>query len=125
MPVVGKEDPSGKQKAMLAATCVDNPREDVKVVVVQRIPSPKQIAGDEEISIGQHQTPQSRHAARLQAAELQNNSALQIHFLNRFSKAARASRGLAVEVSRSMVDRTMKSVHLLCASLRGMRSLMG
>ena len=50
--------------------------QDFKIVVVQWAARRKQIAGDEEISVGEHQAPQPRHPTSLQAAELQDNSAL-------------------------------------------------
>ncbi len=54
MPVVRKEDPGSKQKAVFATTLDDDPREDAKVVG-QRIPCAQHIAGDEEISVGKRQ----------------------------------------------------------------------
>jgi len=46
-----------------------------EIVFSQGAPRPQQIAGDKKASVGEHQTPQSRHAPSLQAAELQDNSA--------------------------------------------------
>lgn len=47
------------------------------------------------------------------------------YFLKRFSKAARASRGLEEEVSRSMVVRGVKKEHSFRASFLGIRAVMG
>jgi hypothetical protein len=55
-------------------------------------------------------------------------NASQRHFLNRFSKAWRASMGraaLGVEVSFSTLTRMEKNVQSLRSSLRGIRSGMG
>lgn len=47
------------------------------------------------------------------------------YFLNRFSKAARASRGFDEEVSRSIVVRWAKKEHSLRASFLGIRAVIG
>ncbi len=65
MPMLRKEDPGGKQKAVFATTRVDDPREDAKVVAGQRIPCAQQIAGDEEISVRKHQPAEARHESRV------------------------------------------------------------
>jgi hypothetical protein len=48
-----------------------------------------------------------------------------VYFLKRLSKAARASVGREVEVSRSTVTRGMKKLHSFRLSFRGMRAVMG
>src|SRR5579884_2472029 len=48
-----------------------------------------------------------------------------LYFLNRFSNAARASRGLDVEVSRSIVVRGVKNEHSFRASFFGIRAVIG
>jgi hypothetical protein len=63
--MVRKEDPGSKQKSVFATTRVDDPREDAKVVVGQRTPCAKHIAGDEEIPVRNHQPAQARHASRV------------------------------------------------------------
>ena len=65
MPVVGQEDPRGQQEAVFVTHAREARGQPTEIVFSQNAPWPPHIAGDEEIAVREHQTPQAGHAAIL------------------------------------------------------------
>ena len=61
VPVVGKQNPGGDQKAVTFAACVDDLCQAVKFGIREDSAILKQTAGDEEETVRQYETAQAGH----------------------------------------------------------------